>query len=51
MQLEGTLAVLLYSGLKIEALCSSETVISTYKSTRRYSREDRHRPLHRREDL
>jgi hypothetical protein len=27
----------------MEALCSSETLVSTYKSTRRYNSEDRHR--------
>jgi hypothetical protein len=38
------------SGLK-EVVCSSETLISTYKSTRRYNPEDQHRHLHRREDI
>jgi hypothetical protein len=32
-----------------EAVCSSETVVSKYESTRRYYSEDQHRHLHRRE--
>jgi hypothetical protein len=32
-------------------LCSSETLVSAYKTTRRYNPEDRHRHLHRRENL
>jgi hypothetical protein len=28
--------------LKMEAVCSSEMLVSTYKSTRRYNPEDRH---------
>jgi hypothetical protein len=31
------------SGLKMEAVCSAETSVSTYKSTRRYNPEDQHR--------
>jgi hypothetical protein len=30
------------SVLKMEAVCSSETLVSTYKSTRRYNPEDQH---------
>jgi hypothetical protein len=39
-------------GLKMETVCSSETLVSTYKSTcpRRYNPEDKHRHLHRREN-
>jgi hypothetical protein len=33
----------LYSAMKMEAVCSSETLISTYKSTRLYGPEDQHR--------
>jgi hypothetical protein len=29
-------------GLKMEVVCSSETLVSTYTSTRRYSTEDQH---------
>jgi hypothetical protein len=32
----------LLSALKMEAVCSSETLVPTYKSTRRYNRDDRH---------
>jgi hypothetical protein len=39
------------TNLKIEAVCLSETLASTYKSTRRHSPEDQHRHLHRRENL
>jgi hypothetical protein len=39
------------SALKMEAVCSSETMISTYKSTRRHNPEEQHRHLHRRENL
>jgi hypothetical protein len=35
----------------MEAVCSSETLASTNKSTRRYYPEDQHRYLHRRENL
>jgi hypothetical protein len=28
---------------EVEAVCSSETLVSTYKSTRRYNPEDNHR--------
>jgi hypothetical protein len=31
------------SGLKMGTVCFSETLVSTYKSTRRYSPEDQHR--------
>jgi hypothetical protein len=34
-----------------EAVCSSETLVSTYKSTRRYSPEDQHRHLHFHQNL
>jgi hypothetical protein len=40
-----------YRALKMEAVCSSETLLSTYKSTRRYNPKDQHRHLHRRENL
>jgi hypothetical protein len=36
------------AALDMEAVCSSETLVSTYKSTRRYNP---HRHLHRRENL
>jgi hypothetical protein len=32
--------LLAYSGLKMETICLSETLISTYKATRRYNPED-----------
>jgi hypothetical protein len=35
----------LVSALKMEAVCLSETFISTYNSTRRYNPEDQHRFL------
>jgi hypothetical protein len=35
----------------MEAVCFSETFVSTYKSTRRYNPEQQHRQLHRREKL
>jgi hypothetical protein len=35
----------------MEAHCASETLVSTYKSTRRYNTEDKHRKLYRRENL
>jgi hypothetical protein len=38
-------------GLKMEAVYSSETLVSTYNSVRRYNPEDRHRHLHHRENL
>jgi hypothetical protein len=38
-------------GQKMEAVCSSKTLISTYKSTRRYNPEDQHRHPHRRENV
>jgi hypothetical protein len=37
------------SGLNTETVCSSETLVSTYKSTRRHNPEDQH--LHRCEDV
>jgi hypothetical protein len=37
--------------LKMEAVCSSETLVSTFKSTWHYNPEDQHRHLHRRENL
>jgi hypothetical protein len=39
------------SALKIEAICSSETLVSTYKSIWHFYPEDQHRHLHRRESL
>jgi hypothetical protein len=36
---------------EIEAVCSSETSVSTYKSTRRFDPEDKHRHLHHRKNL
>jgi hypothetical protein len=35
-----------YLGLKMEVVCFSETLVSTYESTRRYNPEQ-HRHLHR----
>jgi hypothetical protein len=35
----------------METVCFSETLVSTYKSTRRYNPEDQHRHLRRRENL
>jgi hypothetical protein len=35
----------------MEAVCSSETLISAYKYTRRYNPEDQHRHLRGRENL
>jgi hypothetical protein len=35
-----------FVALNMEALCFSETLIPTYKSTRRYNPEDEHRHLH-----
>jgi hypothetical protein len=35
----------------MEAVCSSETLISIYESTRRHNPEDQHQHLHRRENL
>jgi hypothetical protein len=37
--------------LKMETVCFSETFISTYKSTRRYSAEDQHQHFHHCENL
>jgi hypothetical protein len=37
--------------LKMQAVCTSETLVSTNTSTRRYNPEDQHRHLHRRENL
>jgi hypothetical protein len=31
-----------FSGLKMEVVCSSDTSVSTYKSTRRYNTEQQH---------
>jgi hypothetical protein len=40
------------SALKMEAVCSSpERLVSTYKSTRRYSPEEQHRHLRHRKNL
>jgi hypothetical protein len=38
------------TGLNMETVCLSETLVSTYKSTRLYYPEDQHRHLHRREN-
>jgi hypothetical protein len=38
------------SGPKMEAVCSSETLVSTYKSTRYYNPEDQQRHTHCREN-
>jgi hypothetical protein len=46
----GCNAVWRASALKMEVVCSSETLVSTYKSTRRYNPEDQSRYL-RRENL
>jgi hypothetical protein len=39
------------SGLKMEAILSSEALVSTFKSTRRHYPQYQHRNLHRRENL
>jgi hypothetical protein len=39
------------SALKMEAVCSSETLVPTYKSTRRHNPENHNQQLHRRENL
>jgi hypothetical protein len=39
------------SALKMEAVCSSETFVSTYKSTWHYKPEDQHRHLHHHKNL
>jgi hypothetical protein len=39
------------SAPKMETECSSETLVSTYKSTQCYCPEDQHRHLHPRENL
>jgi hypothetical protein len=36
---------------KTEAVCSSELFVSTYKYTRRFNPEDKHRRLYRHENL
>jgi hypothetical protein len=41
----------LTSVLKMETVCSSETLVSTYKFIRCYISEDQHRHLHRRRNL
>jgi hypothetical protein len=41
----------LTSSLKMKAVWSFETLVSTYKSTRRSNPKDQHRNLHRRENL
>jgi hypothetical protein len=38
----------IHPALKMETVCFSETLVSTYKSTRRYNPEEQHRHLHRR---
>jgi hypothetical protein len=35
----------------MEAVCSPETLVSTYNATQRYNPEDQHGHLHRRENL
>jgi hypothetical protein len=42
---------LLSSALKIDAVCSSETLVSVYKFTRCYNPEEQHRHLHSRGNL
>jgi hypothetical protein len=44
-------AVVITLALKMESLYSSETLVPTYKSTRRYYAEDRHGHLHRPESF
>jgi hypothetical protein len=39
------------SGLKMEAVCSSETLVSTYKPIRRFNPYDQQRHIHRLENL
>jgi hypothetical protein len=41
----------LVGGLKIEAVCSSETLVPTYKSTQRHNPEDHCGYLHHHENL
>jgi hypothetical protein len=41
----------LSSALKMRALCSSETQVSTYKTTQLCNLEDKHRHFHRRENI
>jgi hypothetical protein len=41
----GFLTAVKMSGLMIEAVCSSEKMVSTYKSTRRYNLEGQHRQV------
>jgi hypothetical protein len=43
--------VFIFSALKTETVCFSETLVSIYKSTRRCNLEDQHWHLHRRENL
>jgi hypothetical protein len=37
--------------LNMEAVCSSETLVSTYQSTRRHNQKEQHGHLHRRENI
>jgi hypothetical protein len=37
--------------LRMGTVCFSKTLVSTYKSSQRYSPEEQHRQLHRRENL
>jgi hypothetical protein len=39
------------NSLKMEVVCSSETLVSTYKSARRENSKDKHRRLHHREKI
>jgi hypothetical protein len=39
------------SVMKMKAICSSKTLVSTYKSAQRYNPEDQHRHLHPHENL
>jgi hypothetical protein len=40
-----------YSALKMEAVCSSKTLVCIYKSSRLYNPKHQHRHLHHRENL
>jgi hypothetical protein len=50
--LEKRAAVANYSSVrKLEAICSSETTVSVYRTTRCYVEEDRHLDIHRPDNL
>jgi hypothetical protein len=39
------------SGLKMETVCFSKTLVSTYESTQHHNQEEQHRHLHHHENL